>query len=125
MPVRPLRAAHVERVAFDTHALSAGRPLQGVEYQHGTLHGFEVSEYLLATFDRACVYCGATNTPLNLDHVRPLSQGGSDRVSNLVLACVDCNERKSNHPVEEFVGNERVLARSLARAKAPLRDAAA
>ncbi|MFC4016338.1 RNA-guided endonuclease IscB, partial [Nonomuraea purpurea] len=32
----PVRAVHVERVAFDTHALSAGRPLEGIEYQQGT-----------------------------------------------------------------------------------------
>ena len=121
----PVKGVHVERVAFDTYALSAGRPLEGVEYQQGTLHGCEVREYLLAKFDRACVYCGATDTPLNLDHVRPRSQGGSDRVSNLVLACVPCNQTKNNRPIEEFVTNKQVLARILARAKAPLRDAAA
>ncbi|MEV1173706.1 RNA-guided endonuclease IscB [Nonomuraea sp. NPDC049784] len=33
----PVRAVHVERTAFDTHAMSADRPLVGVEYQHGTL----------------------------------------------------------------------------------------
>ncbi|WP_312893633.1 RNA-guided endonuclease IscB [Nocardiopsis metallicus] len=121
----PVRAVHVERVAFDTHALSVGRPLEGLEYQHGTLHGFEVREYLLAKFDRTCVYCGATNTPLNLDHVHPRSRGGSDRVANLVLACIPCNQAKDNKPVEEFVTNTRTLNRILAQAKAPLRDAAA
>ncbi|SIO86444.1 RNA-guided endonuclease IscB [Nocardiopsis sp. JB363] len=121
----PVRAVHVERVAFDTHVLSAGRPLEGVEYQRGALHGYEVREYLLAKFDRACVYCGVTDTPLNLDHVHPRSRGGSDRVSNLVLACVPCNRTKGDRPVGEFVTNTRLLARILARAKAPLRDAAA
>jgi len=28
----PVQTVHVERVAFDTHAISAGRPLEGVEY---------------------------------------------------------------------------------------------
>ncbi|MCY9783953.1 RNA-guided endonuclease IscB [Nocardiopsis sp. EMB25] len=121
----PVRSVHVERVAFDTHALAAGRSLEGAEYQQGTLHGFEVREYLLAKFGRTCVYCGATNTPLNLDHVHPRSKGGSDRVSNLVLACVPCNQAKANRTVEEFVRNPRALARILARAKTPLKDAAA
>ena len=121
----PVKAVHVERVAFDTHALSAGQSLEGAEYQRGTLHGFEVREYLLAKFDRTCVYCGATNTPLNLDHVHPRSRGGSDRVSNLVLACVPCNQTKNDRPVEEFITNKPALARILVRAKAPLRDAAA
>ena len=121
----PVKAVHVERVAFDTHALSAGKPLEGVEYRQGTLRGFEVREYLLAKFDRTCAYCAATNTPLNLDHVHPRSRGGADRVSNLVLACVSCNQTKNNRPVEEFITNKQVLARILAQAKAPLRDAAA
>ncbi|MGV9374556.1 RNA-guided endonuclease IscB [Nonomuraea sp. NPDC003707] len=121
----PVRVVHVERVAFDTHAISAGRPLEGAEYQHGTLYGYEVREYLLAKFSRACVYCGTTGVPLNIDHVHPRSRGGSDRVSNLVLACIRCNQAKSNRPAEEFVTNHRVLARILAQAKTPLRDAAA
>ncbi|WP_307814143.1 RNA-guided endonuclease IscB [Streptomyces sp. N35] len=119
----PVRAVHVERVAFDTHALSAGKPLDGVEYQQGTLHGYEVREYLLTKFGRACVYCGITDVPLNIDHVHPRSRGGSDRVSNLVLACIPCNERKSNRPVEEFAPKR--AADILKKAKAPLRDAAA
>lgn len=116
-------AVHVERVAFDTHAISAGRPLEGAEYQHGTLHGMEVREYLLAKFGRACVYCGAMGVPLNIDHVRPRSRGGSDRVANLVLACIPCNQTKGNRPVEEFAPKR--AAEILKRAKAPLRDAAA
>ncbi|WP_040702729.1 RNA-guided endonuclease IscB [Nocardiopsis ganjiahuensis] len=119
----PVRAVHVERLAFDTHALSAGKPLEGAQYQQGTLAGYEVREYLLAKFNRACVYCGITNVPLNLDHVYPRSRTGSDRVSNLVLACVPCNQTKADRSVEEFA--PKAAARILAQAKAPLRDAAA
>lgn len=118
----PVRAVHLERTAFDTHAMAAGRPLEGAEYQHGTLHGYEVREYLLAKFGRTCVYCGATGVPLNIDHVVPRSRAGSDRVSNLVLACVPCNLAKSDRPVEEFAPARAAAIR--ARAMAPLRDAA-
>jgi len=96
----PVQTVHVERVAFDTHAISAGRPLEGVEYQHGTLHGTETREYLLAKFGRACSYCDTTTAPLNIDHIRPRSRGGSDRVSNLALASIPCNQAKSDRPVE-------------------------
>ncbi|WP_306366150.1 RNA-guided endonuclease IscB [Nocardiopsis sp. CC223A] len=121
----PVTAVHVERVAFDTHALSADKPLEGAEYQQGTLHGYEVREHLLAKFGRTCAYCGTTGVPLNIDHVRPRSRGGSDRVSNLVLACVPCNQAKADRPVEEFATDPKTLAEITARAKAPLRDAAA
>lgn len=70
----PVRAVHVERVAFDTHAMSHGGPLEGAEYQHGTLQGTEAREYLLAKWGRACAYCGATGVPLNIDHIHPLTR---------------------------------------------------
>ncbi|WDZ92014.1 RNA-guided endonuclease IscB [Nocardiopsis sp. HUAS JQ3] len=121
----PVRGVYVERVAFDTHVLSIGRTLEGVEYQYGTLCGFEVREYLLAKFSRTCVYCGVTGVPVNVDHVHPRSRGGTDRVSNLVLACVPSNQAKGDRPVEEFVNSPKILARIRSRTKAPLRDAAA
>ncbi|MFZ3499589.1 RNA-guided endonuclease IscB [Streptomyces sp. 5.8] len=121
----PVGVVHVERVAFDTHAMSNGGPLEGAEYQYGTLHGTESREYLLAKWGRACAYCGATGVPLNIDHIHPRSLGGSDRISNLCTACIPCNERKSNQSVEDFLkGSPRLLVRILAQAKSPLRDAA-
>ncbi|WP_338036324.1 RRXRR domain-containing protein [Nocardiopsis kunsanensis] len=77
----PFTAVHVERVASGTRALSAGTPLEGTEYQQGALAGYEVRECLPAEFDRACVYCGATDTTLNIDHAHPRARGGSDRGS--------------------------------------------
>lgn len=122
----PILTVHVERNAFDTHAMSHGGQLEGAEYQHGTLHGTEAREYLLAKWGRACAYCGTTGVPLNIDHIHPKSRGGSDRISNLCTACIPCNEKKSNQPVEDFLKKSpRQLARILALTKAPLRDAAA
>ncbi|MDP9846163.1 RNA-guided endonuclease IscB [Streptosporangium lutulentum] len=122
----PITAVHVEKVAFDTHTLSAGRPLEGVEYQQGTLYGYEAREYLLAKWSRKCAYCGATDTPLNIDHIHPRSRGGSDRISNLCVACIGCNQAKNATSVEVFLADRpKVLARVLAQAKTPLRDAAA
>jgi len=53
--------------------------------------------------DRAngyCEYCRIHNSfspaTFHLDHFNPLSQGGSDDIENIVLACGGCNERKSN-----------------------------
>lgn len=99
----PVRAVHVELCVFDAHAMSAGTSASDAEYRGGTLQGMEVREYLLMKWNRACAYCGATSTPLNIDHIHPRSRGGSDRVSNLTLACLPCNKRKSNMPVEDFL----------------------
>ena len=126
----PVGAVSVVLARFDTQALQ-GPGISGTGYQQGTLAGYEVREYLLEKWGRRCAYCGAKGTgpgpvPLNIDHVRPRSKGGSNRVSNLVVACVPCNEAKDDRPVEEFLaGKPEVLKRVLAQLKAPLGDVAA
>jgi len=49
-----------------------------------------------AVFERygfKCVYCGKTaqETTLEIDHVIPVSKGGTNSQHNLVTACPDCN----------------------------------
>jgi 5-methylcytosine-specific restriction endonuclease McrA len=75
---------------------------------------------LLEKFGHQCVYCWKMHTPLKVEHIVPRSRGGSDRVSNLVMACHDCNQQKGNRTAAEFNHPE-----VQARAKAPLQDAAA
>ena len=120
----PVTALSMELVRFDTQLLE-NPEISGVEYQQGTLAGYEVKEYLLEKWGRKCAYCDVTGVPLNVDHIRPRSRGGSHRISNLTLACVPCNQDKDNRPVEDFVTDPARLARILAAAKRPLRDAAA
>lgn len=43
-----------------------------------------------------CRYCRSTDNPLTVDHVTPVSLGGSDEPSNLVAACRDCNSGKAS-----------------------------
>ena len=40
-----------------------------------------------------CQYCGrkAPHVELQVDHIIPISQGGSNDFSNLVTSCTDCN----------------------------------
>ena len=100
----PLTAITCERVRFDTQKLICPE-IQGTEYSQGTLFGYEIREYLLEKWGRRCAYCDLQNIPLQIDHIIPKSCGGSDRVSNLTLACSSCNQKKSNLPVEIFSPN--------------------
>lgn len=110
---------------FDTQRLQ-NPEIGGIEYQQGELQGYEVREYLLEKWGRKCAYCDAEHAPLTIDHIHPKSRGGSDRVSNLTLACFPCNQRKGNRDVAEFLAHDpKRLARIEAQRKAPLRDAAA
>lgn len=121
----PITDLAVERVKFDMQKMQ-NPEISGIEYQQGALQGYEVREYLLEKWGRRCAYCAAENVPLEIEHIDARSNGGSDRVSNLTLACRPCNQRKANRPIEAFLkGKPELLARIKARAKAPLRDAAA
>lgn len=54
-----------------------------------------------------CVYCG--HPAYVIDHVLPVALGGTKFPHNLVSACGDCNLRKSDRLVEEFVGPARLV----------------
>jgi len=121
----PITSASVELVKFDMQAM-INPEISGVEYQQGELTGYEVREYLLEKWHRTCAYCGAQNIPLQVEHIHPKAKGGSNRVSNLTLACQPCNQRKSSRPIAEFLkGQPDLLKKIQAQAKAPLKDAAA
>ncbi len=121
----PVSGIAQELVRFDLQKIE-NPEIKGVEYQQGTLKGYEAREYLLEKWGRKCAYCGAKDTPLNLDHIHPKSKGGSDRIANLTLSCVPCNQKKGARPVETFLDNKpEVLRRVLAQAKRPLKDATA
>lgn len=120
----PVTTIAYEAVRFDMQQLE-NPEITGVEYQQGTLFGTEVREYLLTKYGNSCVYCNAIDVPLNLDHVVPKAAGGSDRVSNLVTACINCNQAKGNQPIEAFITDKTRLARITRQMKQSLRDAAA
>ncbi len=42
-----------------------------------------------------CVYCYRDDVKLTLDHVMPVSLGGTNDADNLVPACKSCNSRKA------------------------------
>jgi len=121
----PVAAISQELVKFDLQQMEQP-DISGVEYQQGTLFGYEVREYILSKWQHQCAYCEAREVPLELDHVHPRAKHGSNRVSNLVAACTTCNQRKSNQDIRDFLADDpERLARILAQVKTPLRDAAA
>ena len=114
----PIAAISTEHVKFDTQ-LMENAAINGVEYQQGELLGYEIREYLLEKWGRKCAYCGAENVPLEIEHIIPKIRGGSNRLSNLAIACTPCNQKKNSQTAEEF-GFPEIQA----QARKPLRDAA-
>lgn len=57
-----------------------------------------------------CYYCGVkVGDTYHVDHVVPLSRGGSDDPGNLVIACVSCNTSKSDKLPHEWARGGRLL----------------
>jgi 5-methylcytosine-specific restriction endonuclease McrA len=120
MAICPIGEIYFENVKFDTQ-LMENPDVNGVEYQRGELYGFEIQEYLREKTGFKCAYCGkeGTKEKLEIEHIIPKSRGGSNRVSNLTLACHKCNQKKGNKTAKEF-GYPQVEV----NAKKPLKDTA-
>ena len=99
----PIARWRLELTAFDTQKM-ANPAIQGIEYQHGTLAGYEIKEYLLHRDHHRCVYChGKSGDPiLEVEHTISKAHGGTDRVSNLVIACHTCNHEKGPRNADQF-----------------------
>jgi 5-methylcytosine-specific restriction endonuclease McrA len=121
----PIAQLSVESVKFDMQKLN-NPEIHGTEYQRGTLFGYELREYLLEKWQRTCAYCDAQHIPLEIEHIIPRAKGGSDRASNLTLACRPCNLKKGCQDIQLFLANNpKRLARIKTQARQPLKDAAA
>jgi len=63
----------------------------------------------------ACEFCGITEADsggyLTVDHFRPKSKGGEDRLNNLLYCCIHCNQYKldyyPNNPGDPVLWNPR------------------
>ena len=54
-------------------------------------------ESLYKVTKHKCIYCGKTSE--SLDHLHPMSKGGTSRTSNCVPCCLSCNGKKSDSEV--------------------------
>ncbi len=61
---------------------------------------FTFQDYLMIAVhsEQACAFCGKRppEVPLEIDHILPLSKGGSDLYYNLRFLCQRCNRSRGN-----------------------------
>ena len=50
-----------------------------------------------------CGYCGKADGPFDVDHIIPVSQGGSNDPTNLIAACWPCNRSKGGRTPGEWL----------------------
>lgn len=58
----------------------------------------EQEQQLIKDYDYRCAYCNEVRE-LTMDHIVPLTRGGSHSIDNIVPACVPCNSSKRNKPL--------------------------
>lgn len=93
-----------EAVRFDTQLLD-NPDIEGVQYQQGTLLGYELREYLFNRYGHECQYCHGKSDDniFEWEHMVPKSRGGSDKVSNATLSCRSCNTAKGSMKPDEWL----------------------
>lgn len=83
-----------------------------------TLRGLE-RQAVMERADYTCVYCGLRSIAYNanrdpvgpdgavwqLDHITPVSLGGSWDASNIALSCASCNRLKGNRTIGELAAH--------------------
>ncbi|GCF11979.1 hypothetical protein KDI_55430 [Dictyobacter arantiisoli] len=106
--------------------LDARKPARPVRWRGKALSSLDDMLIPLSfKWNRQCAYCRKKDVPLQIEHIHPRAKGGSNRISNLCLACEKCNRAKGTQDVAVFLKKEPdVLKRIQAQVKHPLKDAA-
>ncbi len=81
---------------------------------------------LRAIYPNKCMWCGVELTmkfgrrnTSTVDHIMPISKGGSNSIGNQVLACHNCNSARGDMTITEFALWAERLAQRLSRFIAP------
>ena len=112
----PIDTIIVETAEFDIQKIK-NPDISGIEYQQGTLQGYNIRNYLLEKHGRRCFYCGKAVSDYEVEHMLPKARGGSNHIDNLTLSCHDCNETKGILTAEEFIQQTLPAKKATAKLK--------
>lgn len=79
------------------------------KHRNGGIHTAQEIEQQYERQQGKCYYCHKRIVRYHIDHIIPLSRGGSNDISNLVLACPSCNLSKGNKLLYEWRNGGRLL----------------
>lgn len=99
-------------------ALLEGENLQRRQLKRDALRRSRIRGTTCESFTRAeiikrdgrrCYLCGRTDlkdSEIHLDHLTPLSRGGSHTKKNVSVACARCNHSKGSKTVDEYLSSD-------------------
>lgn len=96
------KRAHPEEVRLKRRIHKNRRLARRLE--NGT-HDFTEADWykLLEIYDCRCFYCGQRGGDKTRDHIVPLAKGGEHTMENIVPCCADCNSKKRQLDLKEFI----------------------
>lgn len=62
----------------------------------------QISKEIMERDNYTCQYCNIVGGKLEIDHIIPISKGGTNELINLTTACRTCNRQKHDKTPEEF-----------------------
>lgn len=71
------------------HLAPVGEKFSGIAEKNSII------ESILARDGETCVFCGKVPERYSMEHLLDRSNGGGNHLSNLALACIDCNQEAS------------------------------
>lgn len=105
---RASREKHREKNNANNRAKYRENPemkIEEVKARRARKYGAKLSDFSMAQwreiksmYNYLCVYCGKKPKKLTMDHIIPISRGGSHTASNIVPACMSCNASKKSGP---------------------------
>ena len=112
----PIETIIVEIAEFDIQKIK-NPDISGIEYQQGTLQGYNIRNYLLEKHGRKCFYCEKSVSKFEVEHMIPKTKGGSNCIDNLTLSCHECNQKKDTLTAEEFIKQTLPAKKAAAKLK--------
>jgi len=106
---------HLARYSKKYRALNYGRILAHNRNRHALKKaaiGTHTEQDIQNQYERQkgkCYWCGKKLTKYHVDHITPLTRGGSNWPDNLVLACPHCNLSRNNRLPHEWPQGGRLL----------------
>lgn len=97
----PIRVPPYNWISFSRH--DSGKPLYRIAKKEagGALKAMRAAHAIQGS---SCFYCGKPMLAdaaglVTIDHIQPVSIGGTDDLHNLVFCCQPCNAKKGNKPI--------------------------
>jgi len=104
---RIAQVSHKYHVSNRERARDASHRRRSIKMNNGSFKIYK--KELFKIYNSPCFYCGSLNK-ITIDHIVPISRGGTHSIGNLVAACAFCNGSKSSKFLVEW---KRDLTRAI------------